>query len=401
MKTVALVGALDTKSKDYAFAKTLIEAEGIKTLVIDYGIMKEPDLKPDIDHHKVAMMGDGSIENLQKGDKKDEAMKVMRKGLSVVVKQLYDEGKIHGVFAMGGSGGTVIATAAMQALPIGVPKVMVSTVAGGDVAPYVGIRDIIMFPSIVDVAGINRISRTIYRNAIGSMIGMMKLGDANGTNDKPLIAASMFGNTTDCVGRAQELLLGKGFETLVFHAVGTGGRTMEDLIEDGYFEGLLDITTTELADEVCGGVLSAGPERGTAGPRNGIPTVIVPGCVDMANFGGVETVPEKYKKRNLYEWNANVTLMRTDETENRKIGKMIADAANRATGPIAVLLPLKGVSMLDSEGQRFWEPKFDKACFDAIKANLRDDIPVVEIDQNINNPQFADKSVELLLDMIN
>ncbi|HEC23074.1 MAG TPA: UPF0261 family protein, partial [Chloroflexi bacterium] len=254
--------------------------------------------------------------------------------------------------------------------------------------------------SVVDVAGINSISRRIYANAAGAIAGMVSQELPEVEEVKPLITASMFGNTTPCINHARELLEGKGYEVLVFHATGTGGRTMEGLIADGYITANLDITTTELADEVCGGVLSAGPDRLMAAARRGIPTVLSPGCVDMANFWGIDTVPEKYRDRKLYEWNPNVTLLRTSVEENRRIGEWIARAANESTGPVAILIPLKGVSQLDSPGGDFWDPEADQACFNAIKENLKPGIPVIEMDNNINDPEFAEKAVELLLDML-
>jgi uncharacterized protein (UPF0261 family) len=210
----------------------------------------------------------------------------------------------------------------------------------------------------------------------------------------------MFGNTTQAVDRARAILEERGYEVLVFHATGTGGRTMESLIADGHITASLDITTTELADEVCGGVLSAGPERGLAASRAGIPAVLVPGCVDMANFWSMETVPEKYRSRNLYQWNPNITLLRTNIEENIRIGEMIAAAASAASAPVAVLIPLRGVSQLDSPGGAFWDPAADRACFDAIKQNLRPGIPFIELENNINDTEFADKAAETLLDML-
>jgi uncharacterized protein (UPF0261 family) len=289
----------------------------------------------------------------------------------------------------------------MRELPVGVPKLMVSTVGGGDVTAYAGTKDITFMPSIVDVAGINSISRAIYTNAAGAIAGMVLVEQPPATDEQPLVAASMFGNTTTAVDHARGIVENSGYEVLVFHATGTGGRTMESLIADGYIAGSLDITTTELADTVCGGVFDAGPERGLAASRAGIPAVIVPGCVDMANFGGIETVPDKYRDRNLYQWNPNVTLLRTNVEENRKIGEMIAAAANASSAPVTILIPLKGVSMLDSEGERFWDPEADAACFDAIKSNLKPGIPVIEMDHNINDPEFSGKAAELLLDMLN
>lgn len=399
-KTVVLVGALDTKGKEFAYVKELIEKEGLKTLVVDFGVMGEPAFPPDIARDEVARQGGGDLVALSSGQHKDDAMKTMATGLREVVRKLYEEGRLDGILGMGGSGGTSIATTAMRALPVGVPKVMVSTVGGGDVSAYTGTKDITFIPSIVDVAGINSISRAIYTNAAGAIAGMVKMEQPEAKAEKPLIAASMFGNTTTCVDRARGILEDAGYEVLVFHATGAGGKTMEGLISDGYITGSLDITTTELADEVCGGVFSAGPERGLAASRRGIPAIIVPGCVDMANFGGIETVPGKYQGRNLYQWNPNVTLLRTNVEENIRMGQMIAAAANASTAPVAIILPLKGVSMLDSPGGQFWDPEADQACYRAIKENLNPGIRVIELDHNINDAEFADCCANTLLEML-
>jgi len=324
----------------------------------------------------------------------------MAGGLAAVVRRLYEEGHLDGIIGMGGSGGTSIATTGMRVLPVGVPKVMVSTMGGGDVSAYTGTKDITFIPSIVDVAGINSISRAIYTNAAGAITGMVKMETPPAQSEKPLVVASMFGNTTKCVDIARKVMEDAGYEVLVFHATGAGGRTMESLIQDGYILASMDITITELADEVCGGVFSAGPERCLAASKAGIPAVLVPGCVDMANFGGIETVPDKYLQRNLYEWNPNVTLLRTNVEENMRMGKMIAAAANASTAPVTILLPLKGVSMLDSPGGRFCDPEADQACYQAIKDNLKPGIPVIEMDNNINDPPFAEKIAYTLLEMM-
>ena len=399
-KTVVIVGALDTKGKEFAFIKDLIQKQGLSTLVLDVGVLGDPAFPPDISREKVAEAGGGNLDYFASGEHKDEAMKTMATGLEAVVLDLHEQGKLDGIFSMGGTGGTSVATRAMRALPIGVPKVIVSTVGGGDVSAYAGTKDIIFIPSIVDVAGINRISSTIYANAAGAIAGMVKMERPEAVEERPLVTASMFGNTTKCVDHAREILEANGFEVLVFHATGNGGRTMESLNLDGYIAGSMDITMTELADEVCGGVFSAGPERGMAASKAGIPALLVPGCVDMANFWGIDTVPEKYKDRQLYEWNPNVTLMRTNVEENIRIGEMIAAAANASTAPVAVLLPLKGVSMLDSPGGEFWDPQADRACFEAIKSNLKPGVPVFELDLNINDPEFAQTIAENLLGML-
>ena len=399
-KTVVIVGALDTKGKEFAFIKDLIQKQGLSTLVLDVGVLGDPAFPPDISREKVAEAGGGNLDYFASGEHKDEAMKTMATGLEAVVLDLHEQGKLDGIFSMGGTGGTSVATRAMRALPIGVPKVIVSTVGGGDVSAYAGTKDIIFIPSIVDVAGINRISSTIYANAAGAIAGMVKMERPEAVEERPLVTASMFGNTTKCVDHAREILEANGFEVLVFHATGNGGRTMESLNLDGYIAGSMDITMTELADEVCGGVFSAGPERGMAASKAGIPALLVPGCVDMANFWGIDTVPEKYRDRQLYEWNPTVTLMRTNVEENIRIGEMIAAAANASTAPVAVLLPLKGVSMLDSPGGEFWDPQADRACFEAIKSNLKPGVPVFELDLNINDPEFAQTIAENLLGML-
>jgi uncharacterized protein (UPF0261 family) len=399
-KTVLLVGALDTKGKEFAFVKSIIERQRLRTLVVDFGVMDEPAISADIGREEVARAGGKDLAYLRTGDHKDEAMTVMSAGLAEIVRRLHAEGRLDGILGMGGSGGTFIATTAMRVLPIGIPKVMVSTLGGGDVSAYAGSKDIVFIPSIVDVAGLNRISRAIYTNAAGAICGMLKTEAPAPREEKPLITASMFGNTTKCVDHARGVMEKAGYEVLVFHATGSGGKTMESLIADGFITGSLDLTTTELADEVCGGVLSAGPNRMKAAAVSAVPTVIAPGCVDMCNFWGMETVPEKYRTRNLYKWNPNVTLMRTNAEENARIGKMIADAANLSKGKVAILLPLKGVSMLDSPENSFWNPEADNACYTSIKENVNPGIPVIEMDANINDPEFAQKAAELLLEML-
>lgn len=400
--TVVLAGALDTKGADFAFVKELIEGAGLATLVVDFGVMGKPALAADVTREEVCAAGGGDLAHLASGGHKDEAMAAMARGLAAVVSRLHGEGRLDGIIGMGGSGGTSLATAAMRELPVGVPKMMVSTVGGGDVSAFAGTKDITFMPSVVDVAGINRISRAIYANAAGAIAGMVRTraGAAPAASERPLLTASMFGNTTTAVEHARGLLEAAGYEVLVFHATGSGGRTMEGLIADGYVSGSLDLTTTELADTVCGGVFDAGPERCLAASRAGVPAVVVPGCVDMANFGGPDTVPERYRGRLLYEWNPDVTLLRTNVEENRRIGEMIAAAVNAATAAVAVVVPLGGVSMLASKGERFWDPAADRACFEAIRANLRAGIPLLEDEHNINDPEFSGRVAGLLLEML-
>ena len=400
-KTVVILGSMDTKGEEFAYVKRLIEGHGINTLVVDSGVLGEPKLKPDVTHEELAKAGGTSIAELLERKDRGEAMEVMSKGAAAVVSRLYGEGKLDGIIGMGGSGGTAVATAGMRALPVGVPKVMVSTVASGDVEPYVSTRDITMIPSVVDVAGLNPISREIFANAAGAIAGMVNTKAEKAEVEKTLIAATMFGNTTPCVDRARQKMEEAGYEVLVFHCTGTGGRTMEDLIDDGFIAGVLEITTTEWADELVGGVFSAGPTRLDAAARAGLPQVIAPGCVDMVNFGAMDTVPEKLKDRKFYQWNPNVTLMRTTPEENAEMGRIFASKANASKGPVVFMLPLKGVSMLDLEGQPFYWPEANQAIFDAIKQNVREDIPVIEMDVEINDDSFADRAVQELLNMLN
>jgi uncharacterized protein (UPF0261 family) len=360
----------------------------------------DPLFEPDIASDVVARAGGSSLAELRERKDKARAMQVMADGLSKVVRELFENDRLGGILGMAGGGGTSIATAAMRELPVGVPKVMASTVAAGDISAYVGAKDIVMLPTVVDVAGLNSISRRVYANAAGAIAGMMTQQVPAAAEGRPLITASMFGNSTACVGHARALLEARGYEVLVFHATGSGGRAMESLITSGFITANLDLTTTELADFVCGGVLSAGPDRMLAAARAGIPTVLAPGCVDMCNFWGSDTVPPQYRGRNLYNWNPNVTLMRTNAEENQLIGRMIANAANAAQGPVAILLPLQGVSMLDSPGNPFWDPAADAACFEAIKAGVRPGLPLMETPANINDPAFAEAAVDTLLKLL-
>ena len=402
-KTVCIIGAFDTKSEDHAFLREEILKLGPQVLTVNIGVLGSTTLFPvDIEASEVVQAAGVELKQIRARKDKAEAMKAFDQGAPKLVRSLYEQGRFDGIIGMGGSGGSSIIASAMRALPIGVPKVLVSTVASGDVSFYVRGKDITMIPSIVDVAGLNRVSRLIYTQAAGAICGMIQSKPPSASEDRPIITASMFGNTTDCVNACLKSLNEKGFEVLVFHATGAGGRAMETLVADGLVEAVLDITTTEWADELCHGVFSAGPERLDAPGQHGIPHLIVPGCVDMANFGAPSTVPEKFRqaKRLFYEWNPSVTLMRTDAEENRRMGEIFAKKANAATGPVAFLIPLRGVSMLDADGQPFCDREADRAMFDAIKTNLKSNIPVAELDVNINDPAFAAKAVEMMLELV-
>jgi len=400
MKTVAIIGTLDTKGAELGFLRDAIAARGCATLLIDVGVLGDPRLAPDVTRAEVAAAGGADLAALVAAGDRGTAVAAMAEGARAVVAKLFEAGRVHGVIAMGGGAGTAIGTAAMRALPLGVPKVMVSTLAGGDVRGFVGVKDIIMIPAVVDIAGLNRISRGVFTRAAAVIAAMVTADVTAPASDKPLVAASMFGNTTQCVETARATIERAGFEVLVFHATGTGGQTMEALIESGQIAGVLDVTTTEWADELLGGVMSAGPTRLEAAARAGVPAVIAPGCLDMANFWQPDSVPDRYRNRRLYFHNPNVTLVRTTPEENVELGRRMADRLNLSSGPVAVYLPLRGLSVISAEGGPFHWPEADRALFESLRANLRPDIPVHEVDAAINDPAFSEAVATRLLGLM-
>lgn len=398
---IVLVGTLDTKGLEFDFVRQLLHERGLKTLAIDAGVQGPPTFPPDIPRQKIFEAAGTTLDAIQRAGDRGGAVESAARGAARIITQLHKDGQVQGVLGLGGSAGTTIATAAMRALPFGIPKLMVSTLASGQVKSFVGVRDICMLHSVVDISGLNRISRTVLANAAHAMSGMVQhpLPPAP-VADRPLLTATMFGVTTPCVSAAQKILDESGYEVLVFHATGTGGMTMESFIADGIIQGVLDITTTELADELVGGILSAGRDRLTAAAMRGIPQVISLGALDMVNFGPRDTVPAKFNDRLFYQHNANVTLMRTTPEENDRLGKEIAEKASAARGPSAVLVPLKGVSAIDREGQPFWWPEADQALFQSIRNWISPGVQLVELDLHINDPEFARIAAETLLKML-
>ncbi len=400
MKTVAILGTFDSKGNEFLYVKELFESLGLKTFTIHCGVF-DPLFKPDVSNEEVLKSSGFSLFEIT--EKKDRAFatEALSKGIEKLLPKLYEDGNFQGVISFGGSGGTSIATSGMKALPIGVPKIMVSTIASGNTTQYVGTSDIIMFPSIVDVAGINLISEKVFSNAVFAMCGMLSFESKKETPKKPLIAATMFGVTTPCIDYARKYLENKGYEVIVFHATGIGGKTMESLIESGFFEGVLDITTTEWCDELFGGVLSAGPNRLEAAGKYGVPQVVSLGALDMVNFGPMDTVPKEFLNRNLYKHNLAVTLMRTTVEENAKLGEIIAKQLNKAKGKTSLMIPLKGVSMIDDVGLAFYGPKEDEALFNAIRQNI--DLKLVkvyELDKHINDEEFAKEACDRLIELM-
>ena len=397
MATIAVLGTFDTKGEEHGYVAQLIRQRGHRPFLIDVGTLEAPKLQPDVARTEIAAAAQADLAAVVARRDRGEAVAVMTKGAPIVLARLQREGRIDGVISLGGGGGTAICSAAMRALPVGFPKLMVSTLASGNTAPYVGVKDIVMMPSVVDVAGLNRLSRKLLAQAAGAICGMVDARVPAGAADKPVIVASQFGNTTPCVTHARTLLEAAGYEVMVFAATGNGGRTMESLIESGVAAGVLDITTTEWADELVGGVLNAGPTRCEAAARGGVPAIVTPGCLDMVNFGERASVAEKFNDRRFYQHNAQVTLMRTNPEECAELGRILAAKCNLSTGPVSVLLPLRGISVISAPGQPFHWPEADAALFGEWKRHLRADIPVLEYDGNINDPAFAEMCVRELV----
>jgi uncharacterized protein (UPF0261 family) len=396
--TVVLIGTLDTKGAEYAFLRDRLLEHGVDVLVVDAGIHEPVGLEPDVPRTEVAAAAGADVAGLAAAGDRGAAVTAMGGGAEHVARSLHAEGRLDGILALGGSGGSSIATRAMRALPVGVPKLMVSTVASGDTRPYVGAVDVTMMYSVVDIAGVNRVSARIMANAAGAIAGMVGAGIPE-LEEKPLVGATMFGVTTPCVTRARERLEELGYEVLVFHATGAGGQSLEALVRDGFLAGVLDTTTTELADDLVGGVLSAGPDRLEAAGAAGVPQVVSLGALDMVNFGPRDSVPAQFEGRNLYVHNPTVTLMRTTSEECAELGRRIGRKLSAASGPTALFVPLRGVSMIAVEGQPFHDPAADEALFAALRESL-DGVEVHEAETDVNDPDFAVAMADRLHELI-
>ena len=398
MPTVVLLGTLDTKGHEYAFVKDRLLEQGVAVVLVDAGVLGSPVVEPDITREQVAEAAGVDLAQLVAANDRGAAIDAMSRGAAETVTRLFAAGRLDGALGLGGSGGSTLVSQALRGLPIGVPKLLVSTVAAGDTRPYVGATDLTMMPSVVDIAGINRISERILANAAAAIAGMAKAPkyETATAGAKPLVGATMFGVTTPGVTAARERLEALGYEVLVFHATGTGGDTMEALIESRFITAVLDLTTTELADEVAGGTLAAGPRRLEVAGALGIPQVVSLGALDMANFGPIETVPERYAGRNLYKHNASITLMRTNPEENAEIGRRIARKLNAARGPLTLFIPLGGISMIAKPGGVFADPEADAALIGALKKHLDPSVDVRELDTDVNDPAFAHAMADTL-----
>jgi len=394
MATIAVLGTMDSKGEEHAFVASKIRERGHKVCMIDLGTGSAPVVNVDVTRYEVAKSIDLDLESLIEAADRGDCVRAMSKAAAAFMKAKVEVGAYDAVISLGGGGGTSLASAAMRELPLGFPKIIVSTLASGNTAHYLGTKDITLMPSIVDVAGLNRISRLVFSRAASAICGMVETKLSSG-EEAPIIVASMFGNTTECVNQAKSILEVAGYEVLVFHATGTGGKAMEDLIESGMVCAVLDITTTEWADELVGGTLAAGPTRLDAMSKANIPAIVVPGCLDMVNFGERASVPDKYKNRLFYQHNDQVTLMRTDREECEQLGRIIAEKSNANAALTKILLPLKSISVISARGQLFHDEEADKALFQAIKDHAKVEVEAFEF--GINDPEFARRcAIELL-----
>lgn len=400
-RKIMVLAALDTKGDEATYIRDLLGRLGHETLLVDLGVLGEAMVEADISSNTVlAKSGNARAELLTRGDR-GLVVDALIEGAQVLARERFEAGELAGVLAIGGSGGTTIGTAAMRQLPLGVPKVMVSTIASGDVQPYVGMKDICMLNSVADFGGVNAISEPVLRGACGAISGMVAARElpnqtaANGS--KPLVAASMFGVTTPLIEKVRKLLVVAGYELVPFHATGIGGKTMEALIDEGVFVAVLDLTPTEWADEVVGGTLSAGPHRLEAAARAGLPQVVAPGALDMVNFVGRNGLPAKFEGRTVHRHNENVVLLRTTAEECVEIAHRIAEKLNASRGPVAFIFPQRGVSALDIEGGAFYDAKADAALLDTLKRTLKPTVKLTVIDAHINDDSFARACCEELL----
>jgi uncharacterized protein (UPF0261 family) len=388
--TVALIGTLDTKAVEYQFLKERVVAAGCEVVVIDTGVIGEPGSPPDVTSREVAAAAGQDLESLRTAGR-GAAVTAMGRGAGALLSTMAAQGRVHGAIGMGGSGGSSIVAAAMQSLPIGFPKVIVSTMASGDTRAFVGSSDVTLINSVVDISGLNRVLRRVLSNAAVAVAAMAQshASTAPVDSEAPVIGATMFGVTSTGVTIARRWLEERGYEVLVFHANGAGGRAMEALMHQGVITGALDVTTTELVDELVGGNLSAGPQRLEVAGALGLPQVVSLGALDMANFGPLASVPERYRGRRLNVHNPAITLMRTTPEECGRLGEILAGKLNAARGPVAVFIPKRGVSSLSVAGADFHDPDADAALFGALRAALDPLIQIVEADTDINDAAFA------------
>ncbi len=399
-KTIVLIGRLDSKGKEYAYVRDEIRRGGFNVIVVDSGTRGTPQFEPDISRGEVARAAGMEIQDVVDRADESKEIQVMMEGASKIARRLYDEGKLDGIMCLGGSRGTAIGTAAMRALPFGIPKVMVSTIASGDMRPYVGTKDITVVHAVTDIAGLNRMTKRLLAYAAGAVMGAVAANPEIEVSDKPVIAMSAMGGINRAAFKAQKTLEDRGYEVVTFHTVGTGGQAMEEAIEQGFINGILDLDTHELIDHLFGGYYDAGPARLETAGRKGIPQVIIPGCLDFIAYSPPESIPDDMKKRKLFWHTPEVAIVRTNSEEMAFTGKVMAEKLNRATGPTAVVIPVRGFSPGNKEGKALYDPETDRAFIEALKQDLNSSVRVIEADAHINDESFAEQAVDILCEMM-
>ena len=395
-KTIVLIGTLDTKGAEYRYIRDRIVEQGCRVIVVDVGILGKPLFQPDITREQVAQAAGLSIEEVASSRMGGEAIQPMSRGAAKIVQELYQSGKLDGILSLGGTMGTFVGTAVMRTLPLGVPKVMVSTQASGDTSPYVGTKDIVMIPSMADIVGLNRITKNVLTMAAGAVVGMVKVAPGPVSSDKPLIGITIHGDLMPCVNFVTELLGQRGYEVVFFHAVGIGGKTLEEWVEQGLIDGVFDLVTTEVLQNMFGGLYDAGPTRLEAAGAKGVPQLVAPGKTDTITFDMTHGIPERFRSRELYLHTPVRVGTSTTKEERAQLGKVMAEKLNKATGPTAVIIPQKGFSGGDKEGSYMYDPEADLALINALKRNLKPEIRLVEVDAHINDRLFAEKAATLL-----
>ena len=402
MGKVLLIGTLDTKGPETAYLRDRIREAGHETLVLDSGILGEPvGIEPDISRAEVAKAAGSDLETIRNAGSRGAAVETMMKGVAATCAKL----RCHGVISLGGAEGAVLASAGMQALPVGVPKLLVTPLAAGrrQFGPFVGIRDVMVMHSVIDILGINSVSRLIFDQAAGAVSGAvtaMEKSTVREPDPSRTVAITMLGNTTKAVERIQKSLEAKGWEVIIYHSSGVGGAAMEEMIREGRVGAVIDFTTDELTDHLVGAFHDAGPKRLEAAGEKGIPQVVVPGCIDFFVQGPRESIPEKWKGRAAYYHNPSFTLIRTSRDEMVEIGRIMATKLSAARGPVKVLIPLGGLSIANRPEGEFWDPEGDRLFRESLRKNLRDDIPTEEVDAHINDEAFSTRVTERFLEVI-
>jgi uncharacterized protein (UPF0261 family) len=399
-KTIVLVGRLDSKGKEYAYVRDLIHRGGFAVIVVDVGTRGAPQFEPDIPREEVARAAGVKIEDVVDPTDENKEIRVMMEGVPKIAQKLRDSGRLDGIMCLGGSRGTAIGTAAMKALPFGIPKVMVSTIASGDMRPYIGIKDITLVHSVTDIVGLNRMTKRLLTYAAGAVMGAVAADPGPEVSHKHLIAMSSMGGINRAVFSAQTILEDNGFEVVAFHTVGTGGRALEEAVEQGLIDGVLDLVTHEVMDHLYGGYCDAGPARLEAGGKKGIPQVIVPGCLDFIVFSPPEKIPDRFKDRKVYRHTPEVAIVRANKDEMASVGKTIAEKLNKALGPIVVVIPNQGFSPANRRGKALYDPEADRAFVEALKQNLKPSIRIVELEAHINDELFVKRAVDLLCELM-